>query len=128
MMCRLRRCVAGRASIRLAFAGLRRSLVMSFLGAAKSMRRSSVAKCAAGILLLFATSVAASAHPHVWVAVKSEVLFGGDGKISGIRHAWTFDEMYSAFATQGFGKDGKAPTSEELQPLAKVNVESLAEF
>jgi ABC-type uncharacterized transport system substrate-binding protein len=36
--------------------------------------------------------------------------------------------MYSAFATQGFGTDGKPPTREELQPLAKTNVESLAEF
>ena len=45
-----------------------------------------------------------------------------------IRHAWTFDEMYSAFATQGFGKDGKAPTLGRIAPLAKVNVESLAEF
>jgi ABC-type uncharacterized transport system substrate-binding protein len=91
------------------------------------MRRASIASWAA-ILLLLASTAVASAHPHVWVVVKSEVLFGADGKITGLRHAWTFDEMYSAFATQGFGTDGKPPTSEELQPLAKVNVESLAEF
>ncbi len=36
--------------------------------------------------------------------------------------------MYSAFAVQGLGKDGKPPTREELAPLAKTNVESLAEF
>ena len=98
------------------------------VGGAKSMRRTSAARWAAGIVLILASTIAASAHPHVWVVVKSEVLFGAEGKITGIRHAWTFDEMYSAFATQGFGTNGKPPTSQELQPLAKVNVESLGEF
>jgi len=79
-------------------------------------------------LALFAASGAARAHPHVWVAVRSEVVFAPDGKIMGLRHAWEFDEMYSAFAVQGLGKDGKPPTREELAPLAKTNVESLAEF
>jgi ABC-type uncharacterized transport system substrate-binding protein len=75
-----------------------------------------------------APSAPASAHPHVWVTAKEKILFGPGGKIVGFRHAWTFDEMYSAFATQGLGKDGKPPTKEELAPLAKTNVESLAEF
>jgi ABC-type uncharacterized transport system substrate-binding protein len=76
--------------------------------------------------LLF--SAPAFAHPHVWVTAKEKILFGPDGKIVGFRHAWTFDEMYSAFATQGLGKDGKPPTKEELAPLAQTNVESLKEF
>ena len=83
------------------------------------------------ILVLLTTAIslnAAWAHPHVWVAVRSEVVFSGDGKIAGVRHAWEFDEMYSAYAVQGLGKDGKPPTPEELAPLAKTNVESLAEF
>jgi ABC-type uncharacterized transport system substrate-binding protein len=79
-------------------------------------------------LALLAGADSAVAHPHVWVAVRSEVLFSPDGKITGIRHAWTFDEMYSAFAVQGLGKGGKPPTAEELAPLAQTNVESLAEF
>lgn len=80
------------------------------------------------LLTLVAGMGTALAHPHVWVAVRSEVVFGKDGKILGVRHAWEFDEMYSAFAVQGLGKDGKPPTKEELAPLAKTNVESLAEF
>lgn len=84
------------------------------------------------ITLLSALALAwvavAHAHPHVWVAVRSEVVFGPEGKILGVRHAWEFDEMYSAFAVQGLGKNGKPPTREELAPLAKTNVESLAEF
>jgi len=80
------------------------------------------------IVAALAAATPAVAHPHVWVAVRSEVLFTDDGKIKGVRHAWTFDEMYSAFALQGLGKDGKPPSREELAPLAKTNAESLAEF
>jgi len=70
----------------------------------------------------------ASAHPHVWVNAREEILFDEQGEIKAVRSAWVFDEMYSAFATEGLGKDGKPATPEELAPLAKTNVESLAEF
>jgi ABC-type uncharacterized transport system substrate-binding protein len=71
----------------------------------------------------------ASAHPHVWVTVKSEILYAPDGTITGVRHAWTFDDMFSIFATQGLEAKKKGEfTREELAPLAKVNVESLKEY
>ncbi len=81
-----------------------------------------------GLLALLAGMGEAAAHPHVWVAVRSEVVFDKDGKILGVRHAWEFDEMYSAFATQGLGKDGKPPTRAELEPFAKSSTETLSEF
>ena len=68
------------------------------------------------------------AHPHVFVVAREELLFAPDGTITGIRAAWTFDDMYSSFVTQGLGEPGKILTSEQLAPLAKTNVESLAEF
>ncbi len=72
---------------------------------------------------------AASAHPHVWVTVKSEVVYAPDGSISGVRHAWTFDDMFSVFATQGIESKKKGQfTREELAPLAEVNVTSLKEY
>ncbi len=86
------------------------------------------ARFLAAFLIVAGLTAPAAAHPHVWVTAKAQILFGPDGKIVGFRHVWTFDEMYSAFATQGLGKDGKPPTKEELAPLAKTNVESLAEF
>ncbi len=71
----------------------------------------------------------AHAHPHVWVTMKSEVLYAPDGTVTGIRHAWSFDDMFSAFATQGLESKEKGKfTREELAPLAKVNVESLKEY
>ena len=51
--------------------------------------------------LVMATA-AAHAHPHVWVTVKSELVYAPDGTVTGVRHAWTFDDMFSTFATQGF--------------------------
>jgi ABC-type uncharacterized transport system substrate-binding protein len=80
----------------------------------------------AGLLM---SAAAASAHPHVWVIMQSAVVYGPDGAITGIRHAWTFDDMYSAFAVQGLESKKKDEfTSEELRPLAQVNVESLKEY
>ena len=85
-------------------------------------------------LLLVAGGVAlaaarAEAHPHVWITAKSELIYAADGTITGIRHAWTFDDMFSTYALQGIeAKTKGAFTREELAPLAQTNVESLKEF
>src|SRR5262245_42428890 len=74
-----------------------------------------------------ATSVAA--HPHVWTTVRSEIVFGPDHRVTGIRHTWTFDEFYTAMAVEGLDTNNDGTYSKaELAPLAKINVESLKEF
>jgi len=87
---------------------------------------------AIGILAIVAAIVPVSesrAHPHVWVTVQTKVLFDDSGSITGFRHTWIFDEYYTAFALQGMDANGDGDYSaEELQPLAKTNVESLSEF
>jgi len=46
-----------------------------------------------------------------------------------VRHAWTFDDMFSAYALQGIeSKTKNVYSHEELAPLAQTNVESLKEF
>ncbi len=70
----------------------------------------------------------AAAHPHVWVSAREEVVFNAQREIEAIRHTWTFDEMYSAYVTEGQGKEGQLLTRDDLAPLAKTNVESMAEF
>ncbi len=69
------------------------------------------------------------AHPHVWVTIKSELVYAPDGTVTGVHHAWTFDDMFSTFATQGLAQKTKGQfTREELAPLAEVNVSSLKEY
>jgi ABC-type uncharacterized transport system substrate-binding protein len=78
---------------------------------------------------LVASLSVATAHPHVFVAAKAEVIYDGKGNVLGVNHVWTFDETYSAFATMGFPKtaDGKFEPA-KLAELAKVNIESLVDF
>ncbi len=79
--------------------------------------------------LCVASAGTASAHPHVFVTMKSELIYAPDGAITGVRHIWAFDDAFSVFATQGL--ESKRPgvfTREELASLAEVNVTSLREY
>lgn len=76
-----------------------------------------------------AAGLGASAHPHVWVSMEGQLVYAPDGSVTGVHYDWTFDDMFSAFATQGV--DAKKPgqfTRQELAPLAEENVSSLKEF
>jgi ABC-type uncharacterized transport system substrate-binding protein len=70
---------------------------------------------------------AAYAHPHVWVTVRSQLVFSG-GKVTAVVHDWVFDEMYSSFATQGLAKPGQLVKRETFAPLAQENAGGLAEI
>ena len=57
------------------------------------------------------------------------MIYAPDGSITGVRHAWTFDDMFSTYVLQGIETKTKGVYSrEELAPLAQTNVESLHEF
>ena len=107
------------------------ALRSSVKNAASRPGHEAVQRVLAFIVLLAALCGAgpASAHPHVWVTAASELIYASDGSISGVRHAWTFDDMFSTYALQGIESKTKGVyTSEELAPLAQTNVESLKEF
>lgn len=82
-----------------------------------------------GLIAAVFAPAAAAAHPHVFVDAKAEVLFDAQGRLTGVRHVWTFDPAFSAFAVQGLDKnhDGKL-SADELAPLAKTNVTSLNRY
>ena len=85
--------------------------------------------CSCAILLLLLSVNRTEAHPHVWVTFHSDVLYAADGTMTGVRHAWTFDEMFSAYALQGIPHAKKGQyTREELSSLAQTNVDSLKEY
>lgn len=72
---------------------------------------------------------AAQAHPHVWVTMRTAILYAPDGAVTGLRQDWTFDDMYTAFAMQGLeAKKKEQFTRAQLQPLAQENIELLKEF
>lgn len=98
--------------------------------AAPRMFRGSRSLCRIAILagLAVLPAAVANAHPHVFVTAKEELIFSPGGLVIAVRHTWKFDDMYSAFITQGLGQPGQVLTKEQLAPLAKTNVESLAEF
>ncbi|MDP4025965.1 DUF1007 family protein [Methylobacterium sp. NEAU 140] len=94
---------------------------------AAHLRRLALA-AALGGLATVASGISASAHPHVWVTAKAELVYA-DGKVAGVRHVWSFDPEYTTWVTQGLdaNKDGRL-TPDELQGLAATNTENLAEF
>src|SRR3712207_4343242 len=81
------------------------------------------------IAALIAAGAPALAHPHVWITARAELVYAPDGKVTAVRHAWTFDKGYSAYITQGLDQNGDGKLApEELQELARENTSSLADF
>lgn len=86
-----------------------------------------------GVLALLVGLVAlatkpARAHPHVWVTAHAEILYDDAQRVIGLRHIWTFDEFYSAWAVQGLREDYGAVGPQQLRELAELNATSLVEF
>ena len=70
----------------------------------------------------------ARAHPHVWAKSQIEILHSGDGVFKGVRHSWTFDEMFSTFATFGLAKQDGRISGDQLAALAERYVRSLKAY
>ena len=71
----------------------------------------------------------AQAHPHVWVEMRTDVVFAGDGKITGINIEWIFDDGYAAVALEGMDANGDGEYSQdELVALTAENMESLKDY
>ncbi|HZP18570.1 MAG TPA: DUF1007 family protein [Bauldia sp.] len=70
-----------------------------------------------------------SAHPHVFVDAKAELVFDRSGAITAVRNIWQFDQAFTEYAIQGLdaNNDGKL-SDDELKPLADINVKSLKEY
>ncbi len=71
----------------------------------------------------------AFAHPHVFVEARSKLVFDDQGYAVSVEHVFRFDDVFTAFAIQGFDKNGDGIYNrEELSELAQVNVESMGEY
>ncbi|MET1412821.1 DUF1007 family protein [Roseibium sp. HPY-6] len=88
-----------------------------------------VTRATGALILLVAMIAAALAHPHVFVEARSKLIFDDQGQAVAVKHVFRFDDAFTAFAIQGFdtNQDG-IYSREELAELAKVNVESMADY
>ena len=94
------------------------------------MSPTELAKCRRVLAAVLAVAASAGlardahAHPHVWATVRSEIILDANRQITGVRHAWTFDEMYSAMAVQGPDANGDGVYSpEELKPPENASLD-----
>ncbi len=64
--------------------------------------------------VFFTTVQTVNAHPHVWIDGHLTFLFNSQGQVTALRHAWKFDELFSAFSLQGITreKNGVVPAAE----------------
>ena len=53
---------------------------------------------------LFATPPAVEAHPHIWAEARLELAIT-DGKLTGLRHVWRFDDIFSSTVLLEFDKN-----------------------
>lgn len=87
------------------------------------------AKMLAALVGLAVSCLGALAHPHVFVEARSKLVFDGQGQAVAIQHVFRFDDAYTAFAIQGFDRNQDGfYARDELQELADINIESMADF
>ncbi|MFN4142708.1 DUF1007 family protein [Aestuariivirga sp.] len=87
---------------------------------------------AAAAALLAAVGLAAPAamaHPHVWIEMRSDVVFNEQGQVSALNLMWTFDDAYAQMALDGLDTNGDGVYSQsELDPLTRENIASLKDY
>lgn len=71
-------------------------------------------------------SAPAQAHPHVWIDLKTELVFSPGAEIEGLTFDWTFDELYTAFIIEDAG-GAKAMNDEKLTGIGRQNLANLRE-
>ena len=81
------------------------------------------------VLLCWAGALPALAHPHVWVTMRSDVVFNDAGLIKGVNLEWSFDDGYTQMALDGLDTNGDSVYSQdELAPLTRENIASLKDY
>ncbi len=81
------------------------------------------------VVLAFLGGAKAFAHPHVWIEMRSSVVFTDNGLIKGVDLEWTFDDGYTQMALEGLDVDGDGTYSQsELAPLTRENIASLKDY
>jgi ABC-type uncharacterized transport system substrate-binding protein len=88
-------------------------------------RRAASALMGAAFLLTPSTALS---HPHEWIEMKVEVLFGESGQVTGFRHDWLMDEFFSAYAVADLPERNGMPTARGLELLAEGMLGNISEI
>ena len=79
------------------------------------------------ILGLASAAGRVSAHPHVWIDVRTTVVTDDQGRVTGVDQEWLFDPIYSAYVTGGMN-----PASDKgrkaLNDLIDESMKNLREY
>lgn len=79
--------------------------------------------------LLAACPQAAFAHPHVFVEANVEIARDDSGEVTGIRHVWRFDELFSSTVLLDYDVNGDGDLDiSELEEVSKTVTSSLGEY
>jgi ABC-type uncharacterized transport system substrate-binding protein len=80
------------------------------------------------LVLLTILAAPASAHPHLFATMQTAIMTTQDGKVSGLRIRWNFDETYTQFSLEGLDLNANGTfEAEEIKPLTDENIKSLLE-
>jgi ABC-type uncharacterized transport system substrate-binding protein len=80
------------------------------------------------LVLWAALAAPVSAHPHLFATQQTAVMTTSDGKMSGLRIRWNFDETYTQFSLDGLDLNGNGTYEPaEIKPLTDENIKSLLE-
>lgn len=86
-------------------------------------------RAALAVLCVVAGALPASAHPHVWADMRSQLVVSDDGLISGVRVQWTTDKTYALDALDGFKKSADGTyDAQEMARLTQENLSALADY
>lgn len=80
-------------------------------------------------LMACALPYSASAHPHIFVESRLEVIGGPDGNVQELRNVWRFDEVFSSSVLLDFDKNTDLKLDEhELAELGETMRTSLGDY
>lgn len=84
---------------------------------------------AIGLVAALFAVLPGNAHPHIWIDARVALVFNGAGALTGLRHQWTFDEAFSAWAVTGLDTNGDGEVSpQEMAELGAEYVSGLGEY
>lgn len=80
-------------------------------------------------VMLWLAASPARAHPHVWIEMRSDLVFNDQGQVAAMNLQWTFDDGYAQMALDGLDTNGDGVYSQdELTQLTQENLASLKDY